>query len=103
MRNHDVYSFGVIASSSLYLLDGNYPARSGYAEFLNKYRNIGGEAANTSIVLARLGVNVKLDGNWINPDEDAKFLQEVFNQHDIDISRISLRSCKGPKEMLVVD
>ena len=42
MRNNDVYSFGVIASSSLYLLGGNYPARSGYAEFLNKYRNIGG-------------------------------------------------------------
>ena len=103
MKNHEVYSFGVIAYSSLYLLDGNYPARSGYAEIMKQYRNIGGEAANTSIVLARLGVDVKLDGNWINPDEDAKFIQSVFNQHDIDISRISLRGCTGPKEMLVVD
>jgi sugar/nucleoside kinase (ribokinase family) len=103
MKNHDVYSFGVIASSSLYLLDGNYPSRSGYAEILNKYRNIGGEAANTSIVLARLGLNVKLDGNWINPDEDAKFLQDELNKNNIDISRLSLRSCIGPKEMLVVD
>jgi sugar/nucleoside kinase (ribokinase family) len=103
MKKQDVYSFGVIASSSLYLLDGNYPARSGYAEILNKYRNIGGEAANTSIVLARLGLDVKLDGNWINLDEDAEFLQDTFTRHNIDISRISLRRCIGPKEMLVVD
>ena len=103
MKNHEVYSFGVIAYSSLYLLDGNYPARSGYAEISQKHNNIGGEAANTSIVLARLGVNVKLDGNWINPDEDAKFLQAELNKNNIDISRLSLRSCIGPKEMLVVD
>jgi sugar/nucleoside kinase (ribokinase family) len=103
MKKQDVYSFGVIAYSSLYLLDGNFPARSGYAEILNQYRNIGGEAANTSIVLARLGLDVKLDGNWINPDEDAKFLQALFTRHNIDISRLSLRRCSGPKEMLVVD
>ncbi len=103
MNKTDVYSYGVIAPSSLYLLKDHYPAKSGYAEIEKKYKNIGGEAANTSIVLSRLGLKVKLDGNWINPDDDADFLRDVFNKHLIDISRIAFRSCQGPKEMLVVD
>ncbi len=103
VTNYDVFSYGVISSSTLYLLTDQYPARSGYAEFVKKYKNIGGEAANTSIVLSRLGLKVKLDGNWVNPDEDANFLKDVFNKHLVDISRISFRRCQGPKEMLVVD
>ena len=103
MADHDVYSYGVIASSTFYLLKDNFPTRSGYAEITEKYRNIGGEAANTSIVLSRLGLTVKLDGNWINPDEDADFLQDFFGENNVDISRISFRRCLGPKEMLVVD
>jgi sugar/nucleoside kinase (ribokinase family) len=103
MGNLDVYSYGVLAASTLYLLENYFPDRSGYAEFVKKYKNVGGEAANSSIVLSRLGVKVKLDGNWINPDDDAHFLQDIFNKHHIDISRISFRKCQGPKEMLVVD
>ena len=103
MNNYDVYSFGVISSSTLYLLQDQFPAKSGYAEIVQKCQNIGGEAANSSIVLARLGLKVKLDGNWINPDADAQFLQDAFNKNLVDISRISFRSCQGPKEMLLVD
>jgi len=103
MEKYDVYSYGVIASSTLYLLRDRFPARSGYAEIAKIYKNVGGEAANASIVLARLGLKVKLDGNWINPDGDADFLQDVFNENAIDISRISFQECQGPKEMLVVD
>jgi sugar/nucleoside kinase (ribokinase family) len=103
MNDHDVYAYGVISASTLYLLKDSYPARSGYAEIATKYRNVGGEAANTSIVLSRLGKSVRLDGNWINPDEDAQHLQGVFNENRVDISRVSFRRCQGPKEMLVVD
>lgn len=101
--NFDVYAFGAIASSTLYLLKDDFPAKSGYAEFVKKYKNIGGEAANSSLVLARLGLKVKLDGNWINPDEDADFLKKVLEDNQVDITSVSFRKCSGPKEMLVVD
>lgn len=101
--NHDVYAYGVIASSTLYLLEGTFPVRSGYAEIDKIFNHVGGEAANSALVLSRLGLSVKLDGNWINPDEDAEFLRSVFNRHSVDISRISFQKCQGPKEMLVVD
>lgn len=103
MNTFDVYSFGVIASSTLYLLKDQYPTKSTYTEIEHKYENIGGEAANSSLVLSRLGVTVKLDGNWINPDGDAELIKRIFNQNKIDISRISFQKCQGPKEMLVVD
>ena len=103
MKQHDVYAYGVISASTQYLLKNGYPARSGYAEIAAKYRNVGGEAANTSIVLSRLGLSVRLDGNWINPDEDTQHLNDVFNESRVDISSVSFRKCQGPKEMLVVD
>jgi sugar/nucleoside kinase (ribokinase family) len=99
----DVYAYGVIASSTLYLLEGDFPAQSGYAEFIKKLKNIGGEAANSAFVLARLGLKVKLDGNWINPDEDADFIKNIFKENQVDITRVSFQKCTGPKEMLIVD
>jgi len=103
MMDIDVYAYGVIAASRLYQVKDDYPARGGYAEIVAQYQNVGGEAANSAIVLARLGLRVKLDGNWINPDGDAEFLREVFQQNRVDISRLTFRECQGPKEMLVVD
>ncbi|MFH1455111.1 MAG: carbohydrate kinase family protein, partial [bacterium] len=103
MKKYDVYSYGVISSSTLYLLKDQFLQKSGYSEIIKKYKNIGGEAANASISLARLGLKVKLNGNWINPDNDAIFLKEIFRKNKIDISRILFRKCQSPKEALIVD
>lgn len=60
---HDVYSYGVIAPSTLIELADDYPPPSGYAEIAGMQESIGGEAASSAYVLARLGVAVKLAGN----------------------------------------
>lgn len=103
MDEYDVYSYGVIAHSTVYRLGDHFPERSGYAEVMEKYQSVGGEAANSSLVLSRLGKRVKLDGNWINPDDDARFLRDVFHKNQVDTSRLTFQACQGPKEMLVVD
>lgn len=52
MKTHDVFSFGVVSSSTLYSIQGDFPAPEGYAE-IDKVRYMtGGEAANSSIVLS---------------------------------------------------
>lgn len=60
---HDVYSYGVIAPSTLVSLESDYPPPSGYAEIAGVQTSIGGEAGSSAYVLARLGVATKLAGN----------------------------------------
>ena len=72
MKTYDVYSFGMVSSSTLYSVQGEFPAAEGYAEIDNVHHMTGGEAANSSIVLSRLGASVKLDGNWLGADDGGK-------------------------------
>lgn len=91
MKAHDVYSYGVISSSTLYTIRGSFPATEGYAE-IEDYRHMtGGEAANSSIVLARLGASVKLDGNWLGDDENGRRTKAILSEYQIDTSRLPLR------------
>lgn len=91
MKSHDVYSFGVVSSSTLYGIQGEFPGPEGYAEIDDVQHMTGGEAANSSIVLARLGVHVKLDGNWIGDDDSGKRTKALLSDYKIDTSRLPLR------------
>lgn len=88
---HSVYAYGVISSSTLYRIRNAFPAPEGYAEIDDVRHMTGGEAANSSIVLARLGLRVKLDGNWLGDDENGKRTKSLLSDYQIDTSRLSLR------------
>jgi sugar/nucleoside kinase (ribokinase family) len=61
----------------------------------------GGEAANSSIVLSRLGAQVKLDGNWLGADESGRRIKALLSDYQIDTSRLSLREgYKGVQEVV---
>jgi len=101
MKPHAVYSYGVVSSSTLYSLRGSFPSPEGYAEIDDCRRMTGGEAANSSIVLSRLGVQVKLDGNWIGADEHGKHTKALLSDYRIDTSRLPLREgYTGVKEVV---
>ncbi len=87
----DVYSYGVVSSSTLYFVRDSFPAAEGYAEIDEVLHMTGGEATNSSIVLARLGASVKLDGNWIGDDDGGRRTRALLNDRGIDISRLPLR------------
>jgi sugar/nucleoside kinase (ribokinase family) len=91
MKNHDVFSFGVVSSSTLYTIQGDFPTPEGYAEIDNVQHVTGGEAANSSIVLSRLGVSVKLDGNWLGADDGGKRTKALLADYQIDTSRLPLK------------
>jgi sugar/nucleoside kinase (ribokinase family) len=101
MSDHDVYAFGVIAPSTLYGIKGAFPAPEGYAEIESTSAMIGGEAANSSIVLSRLGARVKLDGNWIGADDAGRQVKALLEQFRIDTSRLPLRDgYRGVREVV---
>lgn len=87
----DVYSFGVIASSTLYQLNGSFPAAEGYAEIGAVHHMTGGEATNSSICLAALGVRVRLDGSWIGANESGRRLKARLGSLGVDTSRLLLK------------
>ncbi len=91
MSAFDVYSYGVVSSSTLYVFKGGFPSPDGYAEIDDVQYMVGGEAANSSIVLSRLGVRVKLDGNWLGNDDRGRRTKAFLDGFGIDTSRIALR------------
>lgn len=98
---HDVYSFGVVSSSTWYKLDGEFPGPEGYAEIDGVEHMTGGEAANSSIVLARLGARVKLDGNWLGADDLGKRTKALLAEHEIDTTRLPLKKgYEGAREII---
>lgn len=87
----DVYSYGVVSSSTLYQFKGDFPTPDGYAEIDDVQYMVGGEAANSSIVLARLGARVKLDGNWLGNDDRGRRTKAFLERSSVDTSRLELK------------
>lgn len=87
----DVYAYGVVSSSTLYRVRDAFPAAEGYAEIEDLLHMTGGEAANSSIVLSRLGARVKLDGSWIGDDDNGLRTKALLDDFGIDSSRLPLR------------
>jgi sugar/nucleoside kinase (ribokinase family) len=101
MKPHDVFSYGVISSSTLYRIHGAFPSPEGYAEIDDFRYMTGGEATNSSIVLSRLGVPVKLDGNWLGDDDNGERTKALLSDYQIDTSRLPLREgYKGVQEVV---
>lgn len=97
----DVYAYGVVSSSTLYRVSGEFPAPEGYAEIQDVLHMTGGEAANSSIVLSRLGAGVRLDGNWIGDDAGGRRTKALLEGFGIDTSRLPLRtSFRGVEEVV---
>ncbi len=101
MTLHEVFSYGMVSSSTLYGVQGSFPRAEGYAEIDDVHYVTGGEAANSSIVLSRLGVRVKLDGNWLGDDDGGKRTKALLSDYGVDSTRLPLRQgYKGVQEVV---
>lgn len=99
---YDVYSYGIISTSTLLLLEGNFPEPDLYAGINDIFKMIGGEASNSSIVLSKLGLDVKLDGNWIGNNVEELETKRILENYHIDTSNITIKNdYKGPTEVVV--
>jgi sugar/nucleoside kinase (ribokinase family) len=87
---HDVYAYGVIAPSTLLELADEYPPAAGYAEIVAAHPSIGGEAAGSAYVLARLGIRTKLAGNRLGRDAESARVIDVLSSAGVDCSAIPL-------------
>jgi sugar/nucleoside kinase (ribokinase family) len=99
-----VFCYGMITASTVYLLDKgfSYPMANTYAEVAEIFDSVGGEAVNTAIILSKLGVSTKLDGNWLNAKNAPKMLA-LLKPFGIDVSRLTIKEHSGTEEIVISD
>ncbi|MFC1569238.1 carbohydrate kinase family protein [bacterium] len=102
--NYDIYCYGMITPSTVYLLreDFKYPPPNEYGEIKQTIPSVGGEAVNSAIMLSKLGIKTKLDGNWLNPIYADK-VKNLLKPFHIDISRLTEKQNYGTEEFVITD
>lgn len=98
---HDVYAYGVIAPSTLIELADEFPPSGGYSEIRAVQSSLGGEAAGSAYVLARLGVPTKLHGTRLDTDPASARVVELLSEAGVDCSAITMdRDSKAVTEVV---
>jgi sugar/nucleoside kinase (ribokinase family) len=104
VNRFDVYAFGVVSPSTLYVLRDRFPQPDGYAEIECVLPSTGGEAGNGAIVLGRLGLSVLLDGSWIADTPAGRALVAGLSRAGVDVSRLRVKKgYAGVTELVVSD
>lgn len=100
----EVYLYGMISMSTVYVLDKDFlfPGPNEYAEIAQSVISIGGEAANSAIMLSKLEIETKLDGNYLNKKHAAK-IQKLLKTFAIDITRLTTEENYGTEEIVITD
>jgi sugar/nucleoside kinase (ribokinase family) len=99
---HDVYAYGVLAPSTLIELRDAFPSSGGYAEIAAVHPSIGGEAAGSAYVLARLGVGTKLGGTRLGADAASRRVVETLEGAGVDCTSVRLDPATNPVTEIVV-
>ncbi len=99
-----VYLYGMISMSTVHVLDKDFvfPRPNEYAEIDQSVFSIGGEASNSAIMLSKLGIKTKLDGNWLN-EKNAGKIRDCLKSFDIDIIRLKVKENYGTEEIVITD
>ena len=100
----DVYCFGHVSTGQILRLRGRYPAAEGYAEVAETLENHAGEATGSALVLARLGVTVTLEGNWIGDTPACRRTLDLLRARGIDCSGLVVQpGYPGVNEIVISD
>ncbi len=104
MKINPVYCYGMISPSTVHILNREFtfPGANEYAEIAETLPSIGGEAVNSAIMLSKLGIRTKLDGNWLN-DKRADMILGLLKPFDIDTDRLTVKAGWGTEEVVIAD
>lgn len=82
----EVYCYGHVSTGKVLRLQDRYPPPDGYAEVAEILENHAGEATGTALVLARWGIAVALEGNWIGDIPECRRTLEFLRERGVDCS-----------------
>jgi sugar/nucleoside kinase (ribokinase family) len=97
------FLYGMVVSSTVLHLRQPYPKADSYAEVGQRFRMVSGETANAAIVLARLGLDCVVQGNWPG-EENGDLIRRVLGSYGIDTRLLTTRpGYAGMDELVVSD
>ncbi len=100
----DAYCFGHVSTGVILRLRDRFPAPDGYGEFVETLENHAGEATGSALVLARLGVSVAIEGNWIGDTPQCRRTLEFLRSRGIDCAGLVVKpGYAGVTEVVVSD
>src|SRR5512133_2455176 len=100
----DVYCFGHVSTGVILRLKDRFPAPDGYGEVVETLENHSGEATGSALVLARLGAEVAIEGNWIGDTPQCRRTLEFLCSRGIDCSGLAVKpGYAGVNEIVVSD
>jgi hypothetical protein len=79
----EVYCYGHVSTGKVLRLKDRYPPPDGYAEVAEILENHAGEATGTALVLARWGISVALEGNWIGDIPECRRTLEFLRERGV--------------------
>lgn len=100
----DVYCFGHVSTGVILRLRDRFPGADGYGEVVETLENHSGEATGSALVLARLGMKVTLEGNWIGDTPQCRRTLEFLGSRGIDCSGLIVKpGYQGVNEVVISD
>ena len=98
------YCYGMISPSTVYVLDEgfSFPRANSYAEIGRTLPSVGGEAANSAVILSKLGEHAVLDGTWVRKS----YAPQVFGLLEpfgTDLSPVTVVDEGGTEEIVIAD
>jgi Sugar kinases, ribokinase family len=103
MQKFDIYLYGMTLVTTMNLLEGEYPEADTYGEIRESYVLPGGETGSCAIVLASLGCNVKLDGNFQGKKTMEILDHYLVKKYGIDMSGVFFDSTfDGVQDMVLI-
>lgn len=100
----DVYCFGHVSTGKILRLKTPLPEPDGYGEVVESLENHSGEATGSALVLARLGNQVTLEGNWIGDNPECRRTLEFLKSRGIDCSGLLVKpGYQGVTELVISD
>jgi sugar/nucleoside kinase (ribokinase family) len=98
----DAYCYGMVAPSTLMLLEKSFPAPNEYAEVAKAFFNMAGEAVAGAWVLSRLGYRTRIAGRWLADSSMSDELIAFLSRGGIDCSRLAKKPGYAPIEETVI-
>jgi sugar/nucleoside kinase (ribokinase family) len=100
----DVYAFGHVSTGRILHLKDPFPSADGYGEVVQDLENHAGEATGSALVLTRLGLSVRLEGNWIGDNEPCRRTLGFLGGRGIDVSGLRVEpGYAGVQEIVITD